>query len=525
MADMALPIQHRLTPAWHIALPALGLVLVAMGFLYRDTALGMVAIWERSETFAHAFLVPPIVAWLLWRQRDQLLSMAPRPNVWMLLPVAVAAGVWLLGDLATVNSVTQLAFTALLVLAVPALLGACIARAALFPLAFLFFAVPLGEFLLPQLMEWTADFTVAALRLSGIPVFREGLQFVIPSGNWSVVEACSGVRYLIASFMVGTLYAYLTYRSRKRRLIFMAISIVVPVLANWVRAYMIVMLGHLSENKIAAGADHLIYGWVFFGVVIGLLYTIGARWAEAPQAAVALAAGAMPSVRREGRSQAALVIVSVLFVVLVALPPFAQRAIAKIEGAGPPVLVAPATLVDGWQAMATHVADWSPRIDNPSAEVKAAYARGGLEVGLYVGYFRQQDYQHKLVGAENVILGSTDKAWRRVADGQRRLDVAGVPLDLRTADLRRVDAASQVGPPNLIFWQVYWVNGRFTGNEYLARAYVALYRLLGRGDDAAMIVVYAPQTAAGEADAALAAFVQANLGAVDALLRQVASQR
>ena len=65
------------------------------------------------------------------------------------------------------------------------------------------FAVPVGEFLLPVFMEWTADFTVLALRLSGIPVYREGLQFVIPSGNWSVVEACSGIRYLIASLMVG----------------------------------------------------------------------------------------------------------------------------------------------------------------------------------------------------------------------------------------------------------------------------------------------------------------------------------
>ena len=76
-----------------------------------------------------------------------------------------------------------------------------------------------------------------------------------------------------------------------------------------------------------------------------------------------------------------------------------------------------------------------------------------------------------------------------------------------------------------MLWQVYWVNGRFTRSEYLAKAYVALSRLLGRGDDAAMIVLYARQAGAGEADAALTAFAQANLGAVDALLRQVASRR
>ena len=82
-------------------------------------------------------------------------------------------------------------------------------------------------------MEWTANFTVLGLRLSGIPVFREGLHFVIPSGSWSVVEACSGVRYIIASLTVGSLFAYLSYRSFKRRLIFFGVALVVPVIANY----------------------------------------------------------------------------------------------------------------------------------------------------------------------------------------------------------------------------------------------------------------------------------------------------
>ncbi|MBC7467751.1 MAG: exosortase, partial [Ramlibacter sp.] len=188
----------------------------------------MVTIWSRSDTFAHAFTVPPIVAWLIWRQRDALAVRRPRASAWVLLPIGVAALIWLLGDLSTTNAVTQLAFTALLVLAVVTVLGLSAARTIAFPLAFLFFAVPVGEFVTPQMMEWTADFTVFALRLSGIPVFREGQQFVIPSGSWSVVEACSGVRYLIASVMVGVLFAYLNYRSLHRRLIFIGVAILVP---------------------------------------------------------------------------------------------------------------------------------------------------------------------------------------------------------------------------------------------------------------------------------------------------------
>src|SRR5438552_85220 len=113
----------------------------------------------------------------------------------------------------------------------------------------------MGEALIPPLMEWTADFTVAALQLSGIPVFREGLFFTIPSGNWSVVEGCSGVRYLIASFTVGVLFAYLSYRRAWKRLLFAAMSIIVPIIANGMRAYLIVMIAHLSNNQLAHGVD------------------------------------------------------------------------------------------------------------------------------------------------------------------------------------------------------------------------------------------------------------------------------
>ena len=55
-----------------------------------------------------------------------------------------------------------------------------------------------------------------------------------------------------------------------------------PIFANFLRAYMIVMIGHLSSMKLAVGVDHFIYGWVFFGVVIGLLFWLGSFWREVP---------------------------------------------------------------------------------------------------------------------------------------------------------------------------------------------------------------------------------------------------
>src|SRR5438046_7958381 len=135
--------------------------------------------------------------------------------------------------------IKQLALVATIWATVIAILGREVAKAIMFPLGFLVLGVPMGEALIPPLMDWTADFTVKALQISGIPVFREGLFFTIPSGNWSVVEGCSGVRYLIASFTVGVLFAYLSYRRPWKRVLFAALSVIVPILADGFLAYLI----------------------------------------------------------------------------------------------------------------------------------------------------------------------------------------------------------------------------------------------------------------------------------------------
>ena len=494
--------------AWRQRLPALALVLLALLLLYRDTAAAMVAIWSHSETFTHAFTVPPIVAWLIWRRRGALAGLQPRPAPWALLPMALAALAWLAGDLAQVNAVTQLAFTALLVLSVPAVLGTDVARALAFPLGFLFFAVPIGEFMVPTLMSWTADFTVAALRLSGIPVYREGQQFVIPSGNWSVVEACSGVRYLMASLMVGVLYAYLNYRSIRRRLVFALAALLVPVLANWVRAYLIVLLGHLSDNRLAAGVDHLIYGWVFFAVVIVAMFMLGARWSQTAAAAEVPAPAA-------GRAAAAPVTGSAWAVAAAAAalligPHLALWAVERGERPGAPRLQ-PMTLSSDWRAGERPATEWTPLLRNPPARLQQGFRRGEMEVGLDIGYYRHQSPARKLVSSSNVLLPVNDAHWAQVGTATRTLDVGGRLSDWRVARLRGAAVPGHEGAERLVAWRSYWIGGSWVASEVRGKVLTAWHRLLGHGDDGAIVIVYAREGNGDDAQAHVEAFLRDNL--------------
>ncbi|HWV18076.1 MAG TPA: exosortase A [Rhodocyclaceae bacterium] len=486
-----------MTIAWRNSLAALvfALTLILVGFW--GTLAGMVDIWERSGTFTHAFLVPPISLWLIWRLRGALAAFTPAPAPWLALPLLLLGLLWLLGALVAVNVVTQFAVIGMIVLCVPLLLGLPLARAIAFPLLFLFFCVPFGEFIMPRLMQWTADITVLFVRLSGVPVYQEGLQFIIPSGRWSVVEACSGIRYLIASICVGVLFAYLNYTSWRRRLLFVIAAALVPLLANWLRAYGIVMLGHLSGNKLATGVDHLVYGWVFFGIVMTLLFMLGMRWQEPER----LPAFTPTRPVRSGGLALAVALLSAALLIPRAGLWLVERGDAH---AAPELQIAGLSDIGAWTGAAAGFSSWRPAFSNPAATWQRSYASGTDQAAIYLAYYRNQGEQRKLVSSENRLARSDDDFWAVVERGSMEVDGVAV----RTASLRG-GSVSSGGEQRLRTWQWYWVDGTLTASDIKAKLLTLKSRLAGRGDDGAIIVLYAPELRPGEGDAILGRFAPA----------------
>lgn len=483
------PIQRVVPlPAWRWSLLMLGLLLAATGFAFYPTYASMVETWSRSETFTHGFLIVPIVLFLIWLKRSEVAHLEPQPNALALLPMALLGLVWVMADLVDVTSVRQFAATLMIPAGVWLVLGTAVVRVLQFPLAYLLFAVPFGNFLVPPLMDFTADFTVYAVQLTGVPIYRDGLQFELPTGRWSVVEACSGVRYLIASVALGTLYAYIMYRSLWRRLAFVGVAILVPIIANGLRAYMIVMIGHLSGMERAVGVDHLIYGWIFFGVVIFLMFWIGALWREddSPSHSSPNADPTQAHDVRAGPGRLARMVLLGVLVVAIA-PTYAhwmnQRDLGPVEGLG-----AGAFETRGWRAAEESVAaPWQPGYRYARAE------RGGWvvptdegsAVGAHIAYYREQHRYGSMVGWDNTLAGRQRPDWR-----QRR--IGSVVLDNGTRAARFLVQ----GPSRqLVVWKLYWVGGALTTSDHEVKAREALQRLLGGRDDAALVVFYAEHDA------------------------------
>jgi exosortase A len=469
----------RNAPLVAAAIAAIGILLV-----HADTVASIVTIWWRSETFAHGFVVVPIAMWLAWRKRAEIAAVPARPWYPALAIVACMGALWMLAVAAEVIGIRQFALAFMVQAAIVAVVGLGVARAAAFPLAFVLFAVPAGELLLPILIDWTADFTVWALRATGVPVFREANHFVIPSGNWSVVEACSGLRYLIASLMIGVVYAAVSYRSPARRAAFIAASVVVPIIANWLRAYMIVMIGHLSDNELAVGVDHIIYGWVFFGVVMALLFWVGSFWSE-PDAPP-------PAPVRAGRSAAAGVpmgrfyaVAAVAIALAAVWRPFALG-VAPAPSTVKPVL-APLAAAGGWVPTATMVSEWTPGFHGESAKLAQGFERSGDSVGMHVIYYRNQVKGRELVTSGNQLVSSGAFRWR-----EAELRSAEVRFDAAPVEARRTVIADP-RQNRLVAYSLYWVDGSLTSDDILAKARLAWSRLAGGSGDAALVVFVAPE--------------------------------
>ncbi|GBL04252.1 exosortase A [Glaciecola sp. KUL10] len=234
-----------------------------------------VDVWLSSETYKHCFFILPLSLYLVYERREELRLVSFAPNYRMAMPLLFAFCLNLVGELLGLNLVTHGAAFIGLVSIIWLCFGNDFVGRFWFPVLFLGFAVPFGEELVPALQDITAYMTVELVRLFGIPIYRDGLYLYVPNGTFLVAEACAGIRFLIAAFALGTLFSYLNYKTKWKFYGFIAVSIIVPIIANGIRAFGIVAIGYSTNMEHAVGADHLVYGWFFFAFVLLLLFGLG----------------------------------------------------------------------------------------------------------------------------------------------------------------------------------------------------------------------------------------------------------
>jgi exosortase A len=481
-----------------IAVLAVGTVL--LGFLFHAECAAAVRVWLESTAYGHCFLIAPMAAYLAWDRRWYLRGLVPQP--WptaALLGVPVALG-WIVADRLGIMEGRQLmAMAALEVLAL-AVLGRRLHRALAGPLLYLVFLVPFGDFLTPVLQQFTARFIAVGLTVLGVPNLATDMTIEIPEGIFYVAEACAGLRFLIAAVAFGVFFALLNYRSPGRRIAFIAASCTVPVVANGFRALGIVMLGHVLGSAQAAETDHILYGWMFFSIVLFLLVAAGLPFREAlPNRPPGVAQ--WPSAPGRGAVPAAA-----LLLLLAAAGPAAASLLDRYPGDAR--LAAAPRLVPGPGCTA------GPAGADGAARYVASFTCAGHSLRVTVEALPPRVTPDRLMAAE-----------RRLGDEKGAEDAEHSTLTLAQGEPRQWRLVETVAPTRVTALAA-WVGGRAAESGMRTRFRQAWASL---GGTRTMPIVVAAQIAAGQtrlgpdADAAIRAVLAQFLEAQPGLPRRDAA--
>lgn len=476
---------------WPAALALTGATLALLVLLYRTTLMAMVGIWLESDTFSHGFLVFPAVAFLVWRARGRLAAIQPTPSMLGFFALLMCLALWFVAHVGAVAVAEQFAFVAALAACTWALLGTSVLRAIAFAVLFAFFAVPFGDFVIPTLMRFTAWFVVGAIELSGIPVYRDGFMLSIPRGDFEVAKACSGIRYLIASLSLGTFYAYITFQSWKRRAAFVALAIAMPIAANGLRAYGIVMIAHFTNMQHAVGVDHLIYGWLFFGVLMFLMFFIGGRYAEYDNEEYS----SDPRAHRPKAFGQLMLVWGAAMVAIVIVPLMSSRALAAVDE---PMLAATLPKAhSGWAYAPGTARSYLPQFADANDVKTAIYTTPGSRIGVTIHTYTGGD--RELVRGGNIFNGA-----------QGHKIIRDEPLEVLVGDdtwtVGRIDMLERVPRRSILYW--YQIGELRTASPNAAKAREWLARLSGKPTRRALITVSTMMDERNEVPADLTEFLR-----------------
>jgi len=520
MPPEAVPIAADLAPAgvpaaWRAPLIRLAAVWLGLIVLFFPDWRDMAGQWWNSSTYNHILLIPPIIAWLVAQRRQDVLRLAP-VAWWPALIVFAGAGLfWLLGEFAGLALARQLAVVVMAQAGLAAVMGPQVVAGLCFPLFYMLFLVPMGDEMIPALQTLTARLTMVFLQWAHIPATISGVFITTPAGYFEVAEACSGIKFLIAMVAYGALVANVCFVQWRRRAAFMAVSVVVPIVANGLRAFGTIWIAGWYGISFASSFDHVFYGWVFFALVMAACMAVGWRFFDRAVDTPMIdpdAIAARPVVRRLMVLQVSPRLVLVLLPVI-ALGCLGWGATAQSLAAGLPVTVrvsAPA----GWAVVPSDPGmAWVPLHGGADRVVHMRVRNAaGATVDISFALYANQGEGHQAAGfGQGALPLRSHWAWER----------PGPAVGVAKSDVIEAPGAGPL-PERRLCLTWYRSGALLTGSNLALRLHAMRDHLALRRQATAVLILSASDRFNRDPQAALAGFI-AGVGPLDRWIDAIAA--
>jgi exosortase A len=474
MTAIAIPQPDRAaSAAWLRHGLALAALLLLTVITFRDSISAAVEVWRISPTYSHCFLIIPIVIWLIWEKRAALSIAVPSlaPQALIFIPL-LSAG-WWLGELAAINEVQQFAIIGIIQTLIVVLLGIQVGRLIWFPLFYMLFLVPTGEYLIDPMQRFATHFVDVSLNILNIPHYTEGTTVELTNGRFEIAEACAGLRFLIATVTLGVLFSYMMFRQLRKTLLFLLACVTVPLIGNGLRCVGIIVLAHFTNNQYGAGADHIVYGWGFNIAILLVLGVVGSRFRdEFSDNDEVHVAPVVPTAR--------LTMVAAIAAGLVSTAPALAWWHDNYFTAPDLSAMANPFRLDGWREWPA-ITPWRPgflELDvRATTSIVAKTAATPIPVDLFVGYYARPRPGHSMTAHVNRFWNDQD--WTLSNVDAVTVTLAGKPT-------RFQEWVISSPAERRVVWSSYWVDGRFTTSLLEVKLLQSVAAL--RGDEGQAVI-------------------------------------
>lgn len=248
---------------------------------------GLFQSWYQSDDNSHGFLIIPCCIYFVWRSKNRWAAVQVKPEKLGAVALVISLCLYIFAQFAGISTLGSLSFIATIWSIVLFFYGLPMLKALIFPLSLLFLMIPIPAQLYSMatvpLQLFVSKLGTAIAAIFNIPILREGNVLHLPEHTLAVVQACSGLRSLMALITLSVIFGYMTLRKKSLRTILVLSAIPAAVLVNVVRIVLMIIAYYYFDIDLAHGSIHTAFGTVIFVFAIMIVFLgkrILSKWDE-----------------------------------------------------------------------------------------------------------------------------------------------------------------------------------------------------------------------------------------------------
>ena len=249
---------------------SLVILVATITWFYWNTLTTMMGFLIRNDDYSYGLLLPLISGYIIYQKWPRFRETAWQPSWWGLFIIIIALGLNIMGEIAADLYVPRVSFVISLAGLLVLIGGWGLLRLFIFPVLLLIMMIPLPDLITKALtfplQLISSQLATAFLQLIGIPVFRQGNIIDMGVRQMQIVDACSGLRYILALLALGVIFCYFYQRKLWKIIILLLVLVPATIFANALR-----VAGMGIYPILLVGFWHAFSGWLIFVFCFGIL--------------------------------------------------------------------------------------------------------------------------------------------------------------------------------------------------------------------------------------------------------------